>query len=290
MKKAILITGATSGIGKASTLHFSQNGYQVFATFRNDTDGAHLSELPNVYPLKMDVTRSADIQAAVRKVSQELGENGLYALINNAGVAYTAPFEFVDEERARNVMEINLMAPYLITQAFLPLLKKHNSRENTKARVINIASWAGQVGQPFIPFYNASKFGLMGLTESMYYDLGLLGIHVVLASPGITKTPLLERTTLDGVSNWQKLPEAGQRFYKPYFDHYRTLSESSRNSAFFLTPEQVALKLFRIVETKQPEYKYNLAIDAKVIDNVLTRFIPFRWRAVMNKRMFKLNG
>ncbi len=114
-------------------------------------------------------------------VSEATGDDGLYALINNAGITYSAPFEYADEDRAREVMDVNLMAPFRITQAFIPLLVKHNKRNEIKSRVVNIASWAGLMSAPFIPFYNASKFAIIGLTESMYYDLGLLDIQVVLA-------------------------------------------------------------------------------------------------------------
>lgn len=289
MKKSVFITGATSGIGRACTHKFSQKGYQVFATYRNSTDAEALSRLPNVHPIKMDVTDTLEVHEAFRHVSTLCGDNGLYAIINNAGITYTAPFEFADAERAAKVMDVNVMAPYKITQTFLPLLKKHNRINTVKSRVINIASWAGQVGQPFIPFYNASKAALMALTESMYYDVGLLGIHVVLASPGITKTPLLEKTTQDGVDNLQGFPEEGRLFYKPYFDHYRNMSTRSRNSKFIPTPEEIAVKLLKIGEAKKPKFKYNLAMDALLVDKILTRFIPFSWRAAMNKKMFKLN-
>lgn len=289
MKKSVFITGATSGIGRASTHIFSRKGYEVFATYRNRNDAEVLSRIPNVHPIKMDVTNTLEIHDAFQRVSTLCGDNGLYAIINNAGITYTAPFEFADAERAAKVMDVNVMAPYKITQTFLPLLKKHNRINTVKSRVINIASWAGQVGQPFIPFYNASKAALMALTESMYYDLGLLDIHVVLASPGITKTPFLEKATQDGVDNLQGFSEEGLRFYKPYFDHYRSMSTRSRDSKFFPTPEDIAAKLFKIGETKKPKFKYNLAMDALLIDKILTKFIPFSWRAVMNKRMFKLN-
>lgn len=289
MKKSILITGASSGMGLAHTLAFSKKGYQVFATYRNSQDGDELRKLQNVHPIKVDVTSAADIQNLYQQVADILGSNGLYAIINNAGITYTAPFEFADEARVRQVMEVNVMAPYRITQTFIPLLKRHNSTNHIKARVVNIASWAGYMGQPFIPFYNASKAAIIGLSESMYYDLGLLDIHVVLASPGITKTPLLEKTTEDGVQNLQGFPKEGQAFYKPYFDHYKTMSESSRNSKFFPTAEEVAARLYKIVEARKPKFKYNLAMDALIMDKIMTRFIPFSWRVAMNKRMFRLN-
>jgi NAD(P)-dependent dehydrogenase (short-subunit alcohol dehydrogenase family) len=288
MKKSILITGASSGIGLANAILFAQNGYQVFATYRSDKDGDKLSKLKNVLPVKMDVTNAEDIRQAFQQVSSAVGSDGLYAIMNNAGIGYTAPFEYADEQRARQVMEVNVMAPFKITQTFLPLLKKHNANNKVKARVINIASWAGYIGQPFIPFYNASKAGLIGLSESMYYDLGLLDIHVVLASPGVTKTPLLDKTSDDGIQNLQSFPKAGRDFYKPYLDHLKSLSEGSGNSRFFPTPENLAKKLYKIVESKTPKFKYNLAMDAVFMDKIMTKIIPFSWRVAMNKRLFRL--
>jgi len=289
MNKSILITGASTGMGLADTIIFAQHGYQVFATYRNDKDRGKLSEHKNVHPIKMDVTKGGDIQQAFQQISSIVGDNGLYALINNAGIMYTTPFEYADEERARQIMEVNLMAPYKITRTFIPLLKKHNACNATKARVINIASWAGYIGQPFIPFYNASKAGLIGLSESMYYDLGLLDIHVVLASPGVTRTPLLGKATEDGARNLLALPKAGQDFYKPYLDHIKTLGEGAGNSRFLPTADAIAKKLYKIVELEKPKYKYNLAMDAAFVDKIMTKIIPLSWRFAMNKRMYKLN-
>jgi NAD(P)-dependent dehydrogenase (short-subunit alcohol dehydrogenase family) len=289
MKKSILITGASSGMGFEDTILFAQNGYQVFATFRNDKDRGKLSEIKNVHPIKMDVTNAEDIQEAFQQVLNAVGNDGLYAVINNAGIMYTAPFEYVDEVRARQMIEVNLMAPFKITQTFIPLLKKYNSNNTIKARVINIASWAGYIGQPFIPFYNASKAGLIGLSESMYYDLGLLDIHVVLASPGVTRTSMLAKATEDGDDNLKILPKEGQVFYKPYLDHRKAMGESSGNSRLLPTADVVAKKLFKIVETKKPKHKYNLSIDAAFMDKIMTKIIPLSWRFAMNKAMYKLN-
>ena len=241
-----------------------------------------------MHPIEMDVTDGPAIHNAYQKVSQIVGKDGLYAILNNAGIIYTVPFEFLDEQLARNVMNLNVMAPFKITQTFIPLLKQHNLNNDIKARVINMASWAGYLGQPFIAFYNASKAALNGLSESMYYDLGLLDIHVVLASPGVTKTPLLEKASEDGFQNLMLLSKEGRDFYKPYLDHLTSMSQNFRNSKYFPTPEITASKIFEIVEAKTPKFKYNLGLDAIIIDRFLTKFIPFCWRAALNKKMFKL--
>ena len=157
-----------------------------------------------------------------------------------------------------------------------------------KARIVNISSWAGALGQPFIPFYNASKFALAGLTESMFYDLGLLDVHVVLASPGITKTPLLEKTTRAGTESLERMTAEGRARYQPLLEHYATLSATYGNSPWFQTPEQVAKKLLRVVEARRPRFKYELAADACFVDRFLARFVPWTLKVALNRSTFRL--
>lgn len=289
MRKSILITGATSGIGKATMLKFSQNNYKVFATYRKDSDREILAAIQNVHPIKMDVTNKEQIDTAYNEIFSEVEKSGLYAIINNAGITYTAPFEYADEKKARKVMEVNVWGAFNITQKFIPLLKTYNNLNNIKARVVNIASWAGIISQPFNSAYNASKFGIIGLTEAMHYDLGLIDIHVISASPGITKTPLLKATTDSGLKTLEKMPKEGKKFYSQYIEFLNSMSESSNGSRFFLKPENIANKLFKIIETKSPKFKYNLAMDAKIMEGFLRRFLPFGWRKAMFKRMYNLN-
>src|SRR6202453_687586 len=275
MKKSILVTGATSGIGRAATELFASHGYLVFATYRKAEDGAALASIANVHPIRMDVTNADDVTRAASEVAASVGADGLYAILNNAGIAYAAPFEFADEERGREVMEVNVMAPFRIAQKFLPLLKLHNAKNDVKARIVNISSWAGALGQPFIPFYNASKFAITGLTESMFYDLGLLDIHVVLASPGITKTPLLGKTTRSGLASLDHMSAEGRARYTPVLQHYASLSAEYGNSPMWQTPEQVPRKLLRVIEAKRPRYHVDLAQDAWFVNNFLARFFPW---------------
>jgi NAD(P)-dependent dehydrogenase (short-subunit alcohol dehydrogenase family) len=289
MKKSIFITGATSGIGRAATIEFASHDYDVFATYRSETDRSALEAIANVHPIQMDVTVPADLDRAYKTVTATVGERGLYAVLNNAGTTYSAPFEFADEQRAREVMEVNLMAPYRITQQFIPLLAAHNRANTVKARVVNIASWSGLMSAPFIGFYNASKFALIGLTESMFYDLRLLDIYTVLAIPGLTKTPLLAKTTGDLTATLSAMPEAGRARYQDLLDHYANLGASSASSSMLGRPGQLAHKLHGIVEKPKPRYKNYLGVDASFIGNVMTR-LPWAARVAMNTRMYKLNS
>lgn len=290
MNRSILVTGAGSGIGKATAARLGAAGHRVFATYRSDADGQALGALPGVVPLRVDVTRADDVARAVSEVTRAVGDEGLFALVNNAGLNYAAPFEFADEARGRELMDVNVMAPFRVTQAFLPLLVQHNARSRVKARVINISSWASTFGQPFIAFYNASKFALAGLSESMFYDLGLLDVHVVLASPGVTKTPMLGKTTRAGTESLAHMPPEGRARYAPLLEHFAQLGASYGDSAMFPTPERVATKLVRVVLAKRPRYQQDLALDACFVNRFLTRFTPFCLKAAMNRRIFRLKA
>lgn len=288
--KNVLVTGATSGIGAAAVRELSARGYSVIATYRDPRDEPKLSAQKHVRALRLDLTDPDQIRHALKKLESELGDDGLYAVINNAGTSYTAPIEFAQPEQARQVIEINLMAPFLVTQAALPLLRCYNESNAVKARVVNVASWAGVMATPFIGFYNATKYGLTGLTESMYYDLRLLNIHTVLANPGVTKTPLHGKTTRGALTSLEQMPPEAQNRYRHYLEHFATMGERSDNIRGLLTAEQAAAKLVAIVGTRKPRYKYNLSPDAKLIDHVVTKLLPFRARAAMQTRMYQLNA
>jgi NAD(P)-dependent dehydrogenase (short-subunit alcohol dehydrogenase family) len=288
MNKPILVTGATSGMGQATTRALSARGYDVFATYRDPRDRGALAELPNVHPVHLDVSDPDQIREAITEIDREVGDSGLYAVINNAGMTYSSPFEFAQLDRVQKVVDVNLMAPYLVTQACIPMLRRYNESNSKKARVINVASWAGQMASPFIGFYNATKYGLIGLTESMYYDLGLLDIHVVLAVPGVTKTPLLGKTTDGALASLDFAAAEDQDLFRPYLEHFTSMSESSDNMKMLSTPAQVAEKITAIIEARKPRFRYNLSIDAKVINGIVARFFPFRAKAALNRRMYRL--
>ncbi len=121
----------------------------------------------------------------------------------------------------------------------------------------------------------------------MFYDLGLLNIHTVLAIPGITKTPLLAKTTEGGTASLATIPVDQRHRYQALLDHYAGMSASSEAMPMLATPEKVARKLFRLVEKSKPRFRNNLSIDAMLVDKVMTR-LPWKARVAMNTRMYKL--
>ena len=282
--KTILITGAGSGIGLSSTKLFAGNGYRVFATFRKKEDSEILSRISNVIPIKMDVNSQTDIEAAYSLIKQEVGSSGLYALINNAGIVYTMPFEHMSIDTAKKVMDTNFWAPIILSKTFIPLLKKFSDSNNVKARIINIASWTAYLTLPFLSLYSASKASIYALTEGMHYDLGLLGIHAIVASPGATKTPILDKGANYG-KIMSKIPKPSEPIYERYIKNYCDAGENFKKNKFFYTPEMIAKKILAIAETRNPKAKYNMAPDAKIIGGFFTKFVPFLERCSTNENI-----
>ena len=179
--KSILVTGSSSGIGAAICEHFSQIGWKVFGSVRNQNDGDKLKDIcgENFTPLIFDVTDTNAINEAANLVESHLGKNGLNCLVNNAGINISGPMEYVESNEVRKVFEVNVMGPLNCSQSFMPMLKK-----STSATIINISSMAGKIGLPMQGSYCGSKFALEGISESMRRELQIHNIKVVVIGPG----------------------------------------------------------------------------------------------------------
>jgi NAD(P)-dependent dehydrogenase (short-subunit alcohol dehydrogenase family) len=183
---AVIITGASTGIGAACALALDKLGYRVFAGIRSKADGARLtaSASPRLLPINLDVTDAASIAAAVHTVKAMAGEQGVAGLINNAGIAVAGPVELLPLSEWRRQFEINVFGLVAVTQAFLPLLRQGYGR------VINMGSMSGRAAMPYMAPYSASKHALLGLTTSLRIELQPWGIHVALIEPGAIATPI----------------------------------------------------------------------------------------------------
>jgi NAD(P)-dependent dehydrogenase (short-subunit alcohol dehydrogenase family) len=152
----VLVTGASTGIGEATVVHLRELGFDPIAAVRKDEDAARL-EGQGVRTTRIDVTDADQIAAA----RDALGDEPLAGLVNNAGIAVAAPLEFLPIDRLRHQLEINLIGQVAVTQAFLPALRR------ARGRIVNVSSIGGRVGLPLVSPYNASKFGLEGLSDSL---------------------------------------------------------------------------------------------------------------------------
>ncbi len=175
-QRAVLVTGATSGIGRATAELLAERGYFVYAGARSAEDMAELDAIPNVQAIRLDVTIRDDIDAAVETVRAE--GRGLYGLINNAGVAILDPLIEVDEEDFFFQLDVNVMGPYRVTKAFAPLLIESGGRISTTGSLSGFVTW------PFGGPYTMSKHAVEAFSEVLALELQEFGVSVSVVEPG----------------------------------------------------------------------------------------------------------
>jgi|TARA_B110000208_G_scaffold16037_2_gene19234 NAD(P)-dependent dehydrogenase (short-subunit alcohol dehydrogenase family) len=186
---AVVVTGASSGIGRAAALELSRRGFIVFAGIRKASDGNALKALDttgNIRTLQLDVTKPSQISAAVETVEAACKIDGrtLTSLVNNAGVTFKRPLETVEMSRVRQVFDVNYFGVLAVTQAFLPLLRK------SQGRIVNVGSVQGVISMPMQGLYASSKFALEALSDTLRLELAPHGIMVSMVNPGYINTAI----------------------------------------------------------------------------------------------------
>jgi NAD(P)-dependent dehydrogenase (short-subunit alcohol dehydrogenase family) len=201
--KHVVITGSSSGIGRAAVQDLVAHGYHVFGSVRRQADATELqSQLgQNFTPLLFDVTDEAAVQAAADKVSDLLNGQGLSGLVNNAGIGGGGPLMHQPLTEVQRMFEINVLGALRVTQAFLPLLGARFPQLHPPGRLVNISSIAGRIALPFLGAYAGSKHALEALSDSLRRELALYGIDVIVIEPGSVKTPIWERLEREGFAN-----------------------------------------------------------------------------------------
>jgi len=253
----VVITGASSGIGKECALYLDQRGYRVFAGVRKASDGETLTKLGSsrLSPVILDVTDANAVSGAARQVAQALGELPLIGLVNNAGIGIAGATEFVAPGDVRRQMEVNLVGPLAVIQAFIPMLRRSHGR------IVNISSISGKMAAPFLFPYNASKFALEALSDSLRAELKPWGIKVSIVEPGNVKTPMLEKATSNVDEALRALSPDGVRYYGKAFEGLRNMLVES--------PAVPAGRVAKIVEhaltARRPRTRYLVGPDAKLL-------------------------
>lgn len=183
---SVVITGASTGIGRGCALYMDRLGWQVFAGFRDESDAASLraEASDRAQPIPLDVTDAASLRNTARAVTEAVGEAGLSGLVNNAGIPYGGPVEYLSLERVRHLFEVNYFGVIAATQTFLPLLRRGHGR------IVNMSSVGGMVSSPFVSPYTSSKFALEALSDSLRMELRAWHIHVSVIEPGAIDTPI----------------------------------------------------------------------------------------------------
>ncbi len=251
-KGAVLITGTSTGIGRACALLLDKRGYRVFAGVRRMEDAESLQKEAStgLMPVMLDITDASQIADARELIQTSVGPmNGLTALINNAGVMVPGILEFLPLDQLRSQLEVNLVGQIAVTQAFLPLIRRG------RGRIINISSANGQFALPFMAGYAASKFALEAVTDSLRRELRPWRIPVSIIAPGTVETAMWDRAKVITDALFSTLPPMARQLYGEESSAMIELMFKKGRGCADRAGALAELAL-RVVEAKRPKARY----------------------------------
>ncbi len=279
--RSVLVTGASSGIGKECAILLAAHGFQVFAGIRQMKDAAALaSAAPGaVTPVMIDVTVPSSIQAALQSVRAALPAEGSFALVNNAGMTVAGPLEVLPIDSLRQQFEVNVIGQVAVTQTFLPLLRARTGR------IVIMGSVLGRISPPLVAPYAAAKFALEAITDSLSLELRPWGIRVTLLEPGNISTPIWEKSKgrvfdiLDALD-----AERRQLYVTARNDIERLVKFYSRGG---IPSERVARTVVRALTARSPRSRYRVGIDSWFL-STFSPVVPDRIRYWITRRVLSL--
>jgi NAD(P)-dependent dehydrogenase (short-subunit alcohol dehydrogenase family) len=255
---AVVVTGASTGIGRATALLLDAEGYRVFAGVRKEADARELGKdgSDRLTPVTIDVTDASQIESARQEVADAVGEGGLVGLVNNAGVGGGGPIEFMPLDELRDTLEVNLIGQVAVSQAFIPLIRRG------KGTIVFIASIGGRVASPFMSPYNTSKFAIEALGESLRHELRPWGIDVAVVEPGSIDTEIWSKGNEQLREQLGEMPEDARRLYGRQVTRFgEVLNETASRG---IAPEKVAEVIHKAIASDKPRHRYLVGTDAKI--------------------------
>ena len=259
--RSVLITGTSSGIGEATALRLDKAGMRVFAGVRNLDDGKALAAKASdrLHPVQCDITDDSSVEAAAREVTDEVGDEGLWGLVNNAGAGFPGPMETIPIEDLQAQLDVNLVGNVRVTQALLPLVR------TAKGRIVFVGSIGGRIAFPFAGPYHMTKFAMEALADVWRQELHPDSVEVSLIEPGVMSTSI-----------WGKAGDrvdallAGQ---DPAIDRYRKRLQAFRDNLASgddhgSSPEDVAKSIEKALTSKRPASRYPVGLSTRVVTQV----------------------
>jgi len=278
-----LVTGASTGMGRATVLRLAADGYRVFAGVRKEADGQALARdaagRGNVIPVMLDVTDAGQIAAAVKTVTASAGDAGLAALVNNAGVGVFGPLELAPLESIRWQFEVNVTGQIAVTQAFLPLLRQ------ARGRIIMIGSIGDRAAMPFGEPLGASKAAIALMAEALRQELAPWDVKVILIRPAGIRTEAVDKFEADAEKTIASFTDEGRGLYE---DIYRRMVAAAlprlrRGSP----PEVVADTIAGALAADRPHTRYLVGKDSRRLAT-LSAVLPDRAFDAIRRRLFDL--
>jgi NAD(P)-dependent dehydrogenase (short-subunit alcohol dehydrogenase family) len=255
---AVVVTGASTGIGEACALACANRGMTVFAGVRDVLAGEALTAKggPSVIPIMLDVTDEPSIMRSVEVVQRIAGTGGLGGLVNNAGIAIGSPLEVMALSQLRKQFEVNVIGQIAVTQAFLPMLRRG------RGRIVNMGSIAGRGAIPLLGPYSASKFALEALTDALRMELQPWGIHVSIIEPGAVATPIWEKSDKSAGDLEASASEEAKALYGEAVVRIREAIMQAAQRA--IPPEAVVRAVHHALTASRPHTRYLVGTDAKL--------------------------
>lgn len=259
---AVLVTGATGGIGFATSHALKERGFRVFGTFLPVEDPARLSEA-GIEPIRLDVTDTVSVEAARDEVVRLLGETAhLSGLVNNAGIADGGPIELLDLDSVRRMLDVNIFGVFAVTKAFLPLLRM------SKGRIVNVSSMSGRLAVPFLGPYCACKFALEAISDTLRREMLPFGVDVVVVQPAVTRTPIWDRVAEVDVGRFRGTP------YERVAERVKKRMAKSQRKG--LDPSVIAAAIVRGLTEANPPTRIPVVRKGKKRRLILQDWLPDR--------------
>lgn len=254
--RSVLVTGASTGIGRATALRLDAAGWQVFAGVRRQEDAESLRRdgSERLVPLMLDVTDAGQIAAAAERIEAEV-EGGLAGLVNNAGVAVPSPLETIPIEDFRHQVEVNLTGQVAVTQALLPEIRRG------RGRVVFISSIGGRIAFPLTGAYHAAKFGIEAVGDVFRQELRPWGLRVAIVEPGSIDTPIWDRGERTADAIGERSPRRDALYGRAIESYRRVVRQTAERG---IPPEKVAGVVERALTSPRPRTRYLVGLDAKV--------------------------
>lgn len=254
--RAVVVTGASSGIGRSCALRLDAAGWRVFAGVRSAANGDALRAAASerLVPVPVDVTDADSVQQLASVVSAAVGADGLQGLVNNAGVATGGVLEAVDLGEFRRVLEVNVTGQLAVTQCLIPLLRRG------RGRIVMMSSIAGRSATPIMGPYAASKHALEALTDTLRLELHPWGIHVSAVEPGVIATPIWAKALVTAEALLARYSMEMRKLYGPLIDSMITGLGKIGGAPVELVSDAV----MHALQAPRPKTRYVVGSDARM--------------------------
>src|SRR6202522_4388942 len=280
--KDVVVPGVSTGIGWGTTKVLVSKGFRVFGSVRKQADADRLlTEFGKGFvPLMMDITDADAVHQAAQKVGSMIGDRNLVGLVNNAGIVVSGPLLYLRPSEYRRQLDVNMVSPLVVIQAFAPLLGTDKKRRGPAGRVVNISSTTAKVAIPLLGAYSSSKSGLEGMLDSLRRELMLFGIDVVIIEPGTVNTAMYDKGEKEDLSDFKQTEywEAVQKFQK-------FIVTEARNNG--LSPERLGEAVHVALSTAKPKARYAV-IPQRFKNWTLPRLLPARMLDAAVAKQMKL--